>query len=297
MYKEKSLVHWSHERIFMERVITIQHLQGYKQHLTEEEKSVETINKYMRDLKKLIDFAEGRQIDKQLMIGYKEKLLYEDKYKISSINSFLVAANRFLEYMGWYEVRIKTYKIQRESFCPDKRFLGKEEYLRLVNTANERKNKRLAMILQTICATGMRVSELKYVTVASVKKGYVEINCKGKVRTILMPDKLKKALLYYIYKENIGKGHVFKTSNGNPLNRSNIWREMKNLCEAANVDSDKVFPHNLRHLFAQCFYALNKDIAKLADILGHSSIETTRIYIRTTQHEHLKMLNQMELLI
>jgi site-specific recombinase XerD len=300
MYKEnikQSLVHWTHERIFMERVITSQHLLDYKKYLIEEEKSSETINKYIRDLKKLIDFADGRDIDKQLMIAYKSKLMYEDKYKVSSINSFLVAANRFCQYMGWYDARIKTCKVQRESFCPDKRFLGKEEYFRLVNTAIEENNKRLAMILQTICATGMRVSELRYVTVASVKKGSVEINCKGKVRTILLPDKLKRSLLYYIYKENIGKGYVFRTSNGNPLDRSNIWREMKDLCKKANVDSDKVFPHNLRHLFAQCFYALNKDIAKLADILGHSSIETTRIYIRTTQHEHMKMLNKMELLI
>jgi site-specific recombinase XerD len=279
----------------MERIITEQMLERFEAYLAGEEKSQVTIKKYMCDLRKLTAFAHSREIDKSLMISYKEKLLHEDNYKISSINSFIVAANKFLEYMGWYEARVKTYKVQRECFCPESRFLEKEEYFRLVKAAQKKKNNRLSLIIQTICATGMRISELQQLTVSGVKNNSVEINCKGKIRMILLPDKLRKLLLYYIYKENIRTGLVFRTSTGKYINRSNIWREMKELCDEAGVDEHKVFPHNLRHLFAQCFYAMDKDIAKLADILGHSSIETTRIYIRTTEQKHRQQLDKMEL--
>jgi site-specific recombinase XerD len=293
---ENKAIFGHEERISMEKIITEQLLLKYKEYLIEEEKSQVTISKYMCDLRKLMDFADGREIDKQIMIEYKEKLLGKDHYKISSINSFLVAANKFLEYMGWYDARVKTYKVQRECFCPDSRFLSREEYVRLVETARGKNKKRLAMIIQTICATGIRISELKYLTVANVKNNTIVINCKGKIRKIILPDKLKRILLYYIYKEKILKGAIFRTSSGKSVNRSNIWREMKLLCSEANVSEEKVFPHNLRHLFAYTFYQENKDIGQLADILGHSSIETTRIYIRTTQAEHLRMLNRMKLI-
>ena len=279
----------------MERMITNQMLLEYKNYLQEEEKSETTIAKYLCDLKKLMDYADEKKIDKSLMITYKKKLLEEDGYQISSINSFLVAANRFFEYKGWYELKVKTYKIQKEIFCPEKKVLSKEEYKCLVETAKKNNNLRLAMILETICATGMRVSELSFITVSAVKRNSIEIRCKGKIRTILLPDKLRKELLRYIYKQNIKSGSIFCTSSGKAVNRSNIWREMKALCEKAGVLAEKVFPHNLRHLFAKCFYELKKDIAKLADVLGHSSIETTRIYIRTTGMEYQKELNKMNL--
>lgn len=279
----------------MKRIITNQMIEDFLEYLGQEEKSAATIGKYRCDIQKIKTFAGDREIDKGLMIAYKEKLLEEDAYRISSINSFLVAANRFLEYLGWYDARVKTYKIQREAFCPDNKCLTKAEYKKLVQTARDKKKTRLAMILQTICATGMRVSELKFVTVASVKNNLIQVRCKGKIRTILLPDKLRKELLQYIYREKIQRGQVFCTSSGKAVNRSNIWKEMKALCEYAGVKPDKVFPHNLRHLFAQCFYDIKKDIAKLADVLGHSSIETTRIYIRTTSREHQRQLNRMGL--
>lgn len=279
----------------MGRIITVEMIQKYEEYLRREEKSALTINKYLCDLEKLLNYAGGREMDKELMIAYKEKLLMSDDYKVSSINSFLVAANRFFEFMGWYEVKVKTYKVQRESFCPDNKCLSKEEYFRLVKTALGKKKKRLAMILQTICATGIRVSELQFITVAAVRNHSIVVHNKGKIRTILLPDDLRKELLYYIGKERIKKGIVFRTSSGKAVSRSNIWKEMKALCKEAKVVPEKVFPHNLRHLFAQCFYALKKDIAKLADVLGHSNIETTRIYIRTSGKEHRKQLNQMKL--
>ena len=279
----------------MGQVITVEMLQQYEEHLRREEKSALTISKYLCDLKKLLNYAAGREIDKELMIAYKEKLLKSDEYKVSSINSFLVAANRFFEFMGWYEVKVKTYKVQRESFCPDNKCLSKEEYFRLVKTALGKKKKRLAMILQTICATGIRVGELQFITAAAVRNNLIVVHNKGKIRTVLLPDDLRKELLYYIGKAGIKKGTVFCTSSGKAVSRSNIWKEMKALCKEADVNSEKVFPHNLRHLFAQCFYALKKDIAKLADVLGHSNIETTRIYIRTSGKEHRKQLNQMKL--
>lgn len=279
----------------MKRIITEKMLKGYAGHLKNEEKSKATIDKYLCDLKKLMRYAAGKEIDKGLLIAYKKKLLEEEHYKISSINSFLVAANRFCEYMGWYEVRVKTYKVQKEAFCPDNQCISREEYFRLIKTAKKKGKARLSMILQAICATGMRVSELQYLTVDAVKNHLVIIHNKGKIRTILLPDDLRKELLYYIGKEEIKSGVVFCTASGKAVNRSNIWREMKALCGEAGVDAAKVFPHNLRHLFAQCFYAMKRDIAKLADILGHNNIETTRIYIRTSSEEHRRQLNEMKL--
>lgn len=279
----------------MKRIIKTKMLEKYEIYLRNEEKSKATISKYLCDLKKLMVYAEGREIDKGLMLSYKDKLLTQDGYKASSANSFLVAANGFFEYMGWLDLKVKTYRIQRETFCPEDKILLREEYVCLVKTAKETGKTRLAMILQTICATGMRVGELEAVTVSAVRNGSVVIHNKGKIRTILLPDELRKELLYYIGKNHIKKGLVFCTASGKAVNRSNIWREMKALCKKAGVAEDKVFPHNLRHLFATVFYEIKKDIAKLADMLGHSNIETTRIYIKTTGEEHRKQLNQMKL--
>lgn len=281
--------------IKMKRIITEETLNGFRNHMLEEERSENTIHKYLRDIRKLMDYAQGAEVTKSLVIEFKEKLLYKDHYEISSINTFIIAINRFMEYMGWYEVKVKTYKIQKASFAPDEKYLSKKEYERLVAAARQSGNVRLAMILNTICATGIRISELQYFTVENVKRGKVVIHNKGKVRSILIPSELQKKLKCYVIQKQIKKGVIFCTSSGKPMERSNIWREMKALCRQANVCEEKVFPHNLRHLFAQCFYALKKDLAKLADVLGHSNIETTRIYVRTTCEEQRRHLELMHL--
>ena len=281
----------------MKRMITEEKILQYQEYLYEEEKTTATIKKYICDLKKLMDYLSGREITKKLMVEYKEALRKEKGYRLTSINSFLVAANRFFEYMGWYDLRVKTYRIQKEIFVPENRDLSKAEYKKLVQAAMKKGKKRLAMILQTICAAGIRISELSCVTVESVVKGIVEIYCKGKQRIVLLPKKLQKKLLRYIQEKEIKSGILFCTSSGKPVDRSNIWKEMKGLCEEAEVTEEKVYPHNLRHLFAKEFYAVEKDIAKLADILGHSSVETTRIYIKSTSAEHQKQLNMMELVV
>lgn len=280
----------------MEKIITEKMLSDYRIHLMEEEKSSATIEKYMRDLKKLVNFMGKEEVTKLRMIAFKEKLLHTDGYKISSVNSYLVAANRFLEYQGWYDLRVKNYRVQREIFCPKDKHLSEKEYKRLVRTANRLGKRRISMILQTICSTGMRVSELSYLSVAAVRQGCLEVRCKGKIRMILLSEKLQRELLSYIEEKEIEEGTVFRTRSGKPVDRSNIWREMKKLCEQAEIEKSKAYPHNLRHLFAECFYALQNDIAKLADVLGHSSIETTRIYIKTTSEEHRKRLEMMNLM-
>ena len=281
----------------MKRQITDELLKDYEIFLYEQEKSKATIQKYMCDLRKLVAFSDGREITKLLVIEYKEHLRNKKKYKTSSINSFLVAANRFFEYMDWYDLRVKTYKVQREAFMPENKEISKEEYQKLVKTALEQGKTRIGMIIQTICATGIRVSELPAMTVTAVKKGVATIYNKGKERQILIPRDLQVRLLRYIRKTGIRAGVVFQTSRGKAVDRTWIWREMKKLCEETGVEKDKVFPHNLRHLFARTFYTLYKDIAKLADMLGHSSIETTRIYLKESFAEHRKQLEHMDLLV
>ena len=281
----------------MGRFVTEEILSGYQEYLYEEEKSEATIKKYMRDLWKLVLYAGGREVTKKMVVGYKEYLRKKKKYKLTSINSFLVAANRLFEYLGWYDLRVRTYKIQKEAFVPENRDLSREEYKRLVKAALKKGKIRLAMIIQTICATGMRISELASVTLESVAGGVVEIYCKGKQRIILLPGKLRKKLLRYIKENKIAGGIVFRTSGGKAVDRSNIWKEMKMLSKEAGVQESKVYLHNLRHLFAKEFYTAGKDIAKLADVLGHSNIETTRGYIKTTSREHQKLLDQMDLVL
>ncbi|MCI8835985.1 MAG: site-specific integrase [Ruminococcus sp.] len=284
------------QRNTMERRITEEMIEEYRNYLYEEEKSRATIEKYLCDLKKLIGYANGQTLTKSLMLNYKEKLYREDRYKINSVNSYLVAANRFFEYMQWYELRVKTYRVQKEIFCTEEKYLSKAEYKRLLRQAREEKKIRLYMILETLAATGMRVSEIQFLTVSAVRRGTVEINNKGKVRTVLLSTQLQKQLLLYLVDARIHSGVVFRTKRGKAVDRSNIWREMKELCQKADVLPDKVFPHNLRHLFARCFYQIKKDIAKLANVLGHNNIETTRLYIRTTPKEHRKQLEMLDLL-
>lgn len=279
----------------MVRRITEARLQDFKVHLYEEEKSPATIRKYMCDLKKLAEYAGEQELTKKKMIEFKEMLRQGGCYKLDSINSFLAAANSFLDFLGWYDLKVKTFRIQKEAFIPENRDLTKQEYQRLVQTAKRKGKNRLALILETICATGIRVSELADITVSGVKRGTAEIYCKGKARRVLIPKALQQKLLYYISKKGIRQGAVFQTSGGKSIDRSNIWKEMKALCEEARVSEGKVFPHNLRHLFAKSFYLIEKDIAKLADMLGHSNIETTRIYVKTTSYEHRRQLDAMRL--
>lgn len=281
----------------MEKRITDTMLETYKQYLYEQEKSEATIKKYMCDLKKLVQFVGNKELTKLLAIQYKDYLKENYNYKTSSINSYLVAANRFFEFMGWYEFRVKTFKLQKETFMPQSNELSKQEYKKLVETAFDNGKTRIGMIMQTICATGIRVSELSAITVSSVKKGIANIYNKGKERIILIPRNLQVKLLSYIRKQRIKHGIVFKTSRGRAVDRTWIWREMKKLCAIADVSREKVFPHNLRHLFARTFYSIYKDISKLADILGHSSVETTRIYLKESYMEHKKKIEKMNLIV
>ena len=278
------------------RILTQEIITGFINHLHLEEKSANTIEKYARDVNVFAVYLNGNVVSKDLVIEYKQKLI-ADGYAVSSINSMLAAVNSLFDYLGWIDCKVKSIKIQRQIYCPENKELSRVEYLRLVETAERNHNHRLNMILQTIGGTGIRISELQFITVEAVKSGTVEVACKGKNRVIFIVKKLKKKLLRYAAERHIKAGSIFITKSGNPVNRKNVWREMKALCKQAHVNPDKVFPHNLRHLFARTFYKLEKDIAKLADILGHSSINTTRIYIISTGCEHLKRMENMRLVV
>ena len=278
------------------RILTKEIITGFINHLHLEEKSKNTIEKYARDVKVFMAHLNGKAVCKELVIDYKQKLT-ADGYAVSSINSMLAAVNSLFDYLGWIDCKVKPIKIQRQIYCPENKELSKAEYLRLVEAAERDHNQRLNMILQTICGTGIRISELQFITLEAVKNGTVEVACKGKNRVVFIVKKLKKKLLRYATERHIKAGVIFITKSGKPVNRTNVWREMKALCKQAHVNPDKVFPHNLRHLFARTFYKLEKDIAKLADILGHSSINTTRIYIISTGYEHLKRMENMKLIV
>lgn len=278
------------------KIITYEQLDDYSMHLTLEEKSRLTIEKYLRDITAFKAFADNCEISKEKVMEYKNKLI-RDNYALRSINSMLASLNSFFDFMDWSDCKVKSLKIQQQIFCSEEKELTKAEYERLCRTAERNHNVRMKLILQTICSTGIRVSELRYITVEAVKKGFAQVNCKGKNRRIFMVKELRKRLLAYIRDSRINSGSVFVTRNGKPMDRSNIWREMKKLCKDAKVCCEKVFPHNLRHLFARTFYKIEKDIAKLADILGHSSINTTRIYIVSTGFEHQKRMESMRLII
>ena len=231
-----------------------------------------------------------------MVIAYKSKLLAEH-YAVRSVNSMLASLNSLFTFLGWSDCKVKSMKLQRQIYCPEEKELTKAEYLRLVNTAKRKGKERLNLILQTICGTGIRVSELEYITVEAAKSGKAVVALKGKTRSVFLVKELQKKLLRYATEQNISSGTIFITRNGKPLSRTNIWREMKGLCQEAGVHPQKVFPHNLRHLFARVFYGIEKDIAKLADILGHSSVNTTRIYIISTGSEHRKRMENMHLIL
>lgn len=278
------------------RILTSKAVQSFKKYLREEEKSANTIEKYLRDVRAFAEYLGGAEVTKEAVIAYKSKLLAES-YAVRSINSMLASLNGLFSFLGWTDCRVKSIKLQRQIYCPEEKELTKAEYMRLVNTAKQKGNERLNLILQTICGTGIRVSELQYITVEAVKCGEAIVSLKGKTRTIFIVRELQKKLLRYAAEQGISSGTIFITRTGRPLSRTNIWREMKGLCEQAGVNPQKVFPHNLRRLFARVFYGIEKDIAKLADILGHSSINTTRIYIISTGDEHRRRMEYMRLIL
>lgn len=274
--------------------ITNKMLDDFTEYLRGIERSEHTVGKYFRDARRFAEYVGESELAKSDVLGFKEKLRGE--MSPVSANSILAAVNCFLKFLGLPTLCVKAFKIQRRLFSP-KNELSESEYKRLVRAALDSKNERLALLIQTICATGIRVSELKFITAEAVRSGRAEVSCKGKFRVIFIPEKLRKILLAYMEKRGILTGAVFVTRSGKPIDRSNIWRDMKNLCAAAHVSPEKVFPHNLRHLFARSFYSLEKDIMRLSDILGHSSVSTTRIYTMDGGENHARQVNALNLVV
>ena len=275
-------------------VITAQ-LAAYAAHLREEEHSRGTIEKYLRDVRTFAQWLGARELTKETAVEWKEQLSAKG-YAPVTINSMLSALNGFFTFIGRGDCHVKFLKIQRRMFRAESKALTREEYMRLVSAAEAHGDARIALLLETICATGVRVSEVRYITVEAARQGVAEISLKGKIRTIIIPGKLRKKLLKYAGKRKIVSGEIFLTRNGRGMNRRQIWAAMKALCGTARVESSKVFPHNLRHLFAKCFFQACHDIARLADVLGHSSVETTRIYLLSSGAEHTKILEQLRLI-
>lgn len=278
-----------------ELVVTKAAVTTYLQFLKIQEKSKGTLEKYQRELLDLAKYLAGKKVTREDLVVWKEEL--EKRYSPAGVNGRLVAANGFFPFFGRYDLRLKLLKIQKEIFMREEKELTRAEYGRLVRTAERKGKERLSLLIQTICATGIRVSELEFITVEAVKRGRAEVNCKGKRRVIFLPARLQKKLKAYAAKKGISEGVIFAAKSGRPLHRGNIWAEMKKLCKDAEVSPEKVFPHNLRHLFARIFYSLDKDIAKLADMLGHSNIETTRIYIMESGRIHRQKLERMRLVL
>lgn len=277
------------------RVIAAKMIAEFEEHLILEERSVATIQKYIRDVKAFTAYAQNSAISKEIVIAYKKYL--QENYAVRSVNSMLASINSFFSLFGWNDLKVKSLKLQQQVFCTEEKELTRGEYTRLCRAAVRKHNERLNLILQTICGTGIRVSELQFITVEAAKCGEAVVRCKGKTRAVFIVRELRQKLLRYAAEQNIQSGMIFVTRTGKPISRTNIWREMKALCVEANVNPEKVFPHNLRHLFARVFYGIEKDIAKLADILGHSSINTTRIYIISTGTEHRRRMENMHLIL
>lgn len=275
--------------------LTAEMIQRYADYLQEQERAGATIQKYLHDLTALLDFLDGGGLTKAALIEWKTQLI--EAHAPATVNSMLAAIKGFLSFMGWRELAVKLLKIQRSPFTDASRELTREEYARLVRAAEREGNQRLSLMIQTICATGIRVSELKFIIVEAVKTGRTEIVNKGKRRPVFLPEKLRRLLKTYLQKQKITVGAVFVTRTGKPVDRSNIWRDMKRLCESAWVEPGKVFPHNLRHLFARTYYTLEKDLSRLADILGHSNVNTTRIYTAESGLVHARQMERMGLVL
>ena len=274
--------------------ITEKIIAKFKEYLICEEKSQATVDKYIRDVIFFMNWLNGESVSKSVVLKYKQELT--EKYAPASVNAALSSLNSFFIYNEWYDCKVKALKIQRQIFANKDKELTKAEYERLLQAAKQKKNERLYLLMQTICSTGIRVSEVRHITVEAVHRGSAIINCKGKRRQVLLSNQLCKILKKYIKEQKIKSGAVFATKNGNPLDRSNIWSDMKKLCRMARVSEKKVFPHNLRHLFARTYYSLQKDIVRLADILGHSSVNTTRIYTMESGNIHRQQIEKLGLL-
>ena len=277
-----------------ERQLTQDHLAAYSRHLHAEERSPGTIEKYLRDAAAFLHWLAGQPVTRERARDWRDDLL-DRSYAPVTVNSMVAAVNQFFAFLGWEDCKIRSLKIQRKLFRDDRRDLSREEYQRLLDTAHNLGRDRLALLLETICSTGVRVSEVRYITLEAVRAGRAEISLKGKLRVILLPGKLCRKLKKYARAKKITSGEIFLTRSGKSLSRRQIWAEMKRLCKKAGVASSKVFPHNLRHLFARTFYKVCRDVVKLADVLGHSSVETTRIYLMSTGSEHTKILRNMHL--
>lgn len=278
-----------------ELTITPELINKYAAYLRDQERSAATIEKYVHDLTTLSVFLAGQPVSKGLLLEWKEDLI--GRYTPASVNTKLAAVNGFLTFCGLNELRLRKLKIQKALFLSEDKELTKAEYVRLVRAAERGENERLALVIQTICATGIRVSELRFITAEAVQCGRAEVSNKGKRRTVFLPDKLRKLLRAYLQKQKITAGAVFVSKNGKPLDRSNIWRDMKKLCESAGVEPSKVFPHNLRHLFARTYYALEKDLSRLADIFGHTNVTTTRIYTAESGAVHARQIGRLGLVV
>ena len=277
-----------------DHIITAEHLADYGRYLKQEERAPATLEKYLRDITAFVRWLGSRPVTRENVTGWKEHLQAEGRAP-TTINTALSALNGLFRFFGWMDCRAKFLKIQRRMFRDQSRELTRADYDRLIAAAWERGQNRLALLMETICATGIRVSEVRYITVEAAKAGRAEIALKGKIRVILIPGKLCRKLLKYAKKNKTASGEIFLTGNGNSMSRRQIWAEMKRLCKYAGVEPSRVFPHNLRHCFAVAFYRACKDIAKLADVLGHSSIETTRIYLLTSGAEHQRQLDRLGL--
>ena len=263
--------------------------------LKNEEKSEATVKKYLHDVLSFAKFIGNEDIDREKVMEYKHDLCHQ--YTVTSANSMIAALNTFFHFCGWNELCVKQFRVQRAAYCSEEKELTKEEYIKLLRVTQKRGDTQLNLIIQTICATGIRVGELQCITVDAIKRGEAVVDCKGKCRRVFIVTLLRKKLLRYIAEQKIQEGPIFVSKNGKPISRTIIWRKMKSLCHEAQVNPQKVFPHNLRHLFARIFYAIEKDIAKLADILGHANINTTRVYIITTGAEHRRKMEYMKLII
>ena len=285
----------NNKSIVVMQTVTAAEIVRFSEELKTAEKSAATVEKYTRDCRQFLNFLNGAPLTKEAVLKYKQHL--KMSYTPKSANSKLASINCLFAFLGRHDLKVKSLKLQQKVFCPEERELSRTEYTRLCRAAERRQNERLSLILQTICGTGIRVSELKYITVEAVRRGEAVVSCKTKTRSVFIVKELKQKLLRYAKKQGIQSGMIFVTKTGHAINRSNIWRKMKMLCRDANVNPEKVFPHNLRHLFARVFYEIEKDIAKLADILGHSSINTTRIYIISTGREHHRRMERMHLIL
>lgn len=277
------------------RSLTKEQIDCYVDNLQDQERTENTVKQYTSYLHMFSLWLDGRALTKQELIRWKNQL--SENYAVASVNTMLAAVNGFLRFMGWNSIVVKLLKVQKALFRSEDKELSCDEYTKLVQTADRNGDTRLSLLIQTICSTGIRVSELKFITVEAVQCGKTEVFNKGKRRLIFLPEKLRRILRRYIQEQKINSGAVFITRTGKPLDRSNIWRSMKGLCQEAGVDAAKVFPHNLRHLFARQFYSQEKDSYRLADILGHTSINTTRIYTMESGWTHANQINRLNLVL